>query len=170
MSFFGRLASGIGSDYIVKTLQSSRFWCVTASASVFSIAQLCAVTIEDPRHLWAVSGLCGLAYGALFGVFPSLVVDAFGVGGLSVNWGVMCLSPVVWGNVFNLLYGTILDHHSTLLPGGERDCPDGLACYYKAYWVTFGASLTGILLSLWGIRLENSGKSRKIEQDGHRGA
>ena len=56
--------------------------------------------------------------------------------------------------------GTIYDHHSTILPGGERDCPDGLQCYRTAYWITFVASLAGMGLTLWSIRHEHVVKAR----------
>ncbi len=46
-----------------------------------------------------------MAYGFLFGVYPSLVAECFGVNGLSQNWGCMTLAPIVFGNIFNLLYG-----------------------------------------------------------------
>ena len=79
-SFTGRLASGIGSDYIVKRLHASRFWCVVVAACIFAVDQLFATRIEDPNYLWVVSGLCGLAYGTTFGVLPAVVVDTFGPG------------------------------------------------------------------------------------------
>jgi len=50
-----------------------------------------------------------VAYGFLFGVYPSLVAEAFGVHGLSQNWGCMIFAPVIAGNIFNLLYGTLLN-------------------------------------------------------------
>ena len=101
-----------------------------------------------------------MAYGFLFGVFPSLVAEAFGINGLSQNWGWMTLSPVISGNVFNLLYGRIYDYHS-VIKNGRRACPDGIECYRTAYWVTFGASLAGMLISLWSIRHDNVIKSRR---------
>ncbi|TKA51029.1 hypothetical protein B0A49_11239, partial [Cryomyces minteri] len=88
--------------------------------------------------------------------------------GLSLNWGCMILSPVLFGNIFNLTYGKIYDHHSTILPGGERDCPDGLNCYARSYWVTGGASVLGIGLSLWAIRHEHVQK-RLERRAGHEG-
>ncbi|KAK5146925.1 hypothetical protein LTR04_000950, partial [Oleoguttula sp. CCFEE 6159] len=171
-SFCGRLLSGVGSDVVVKRLHGSRFWCLFASASIFLAAQICALRIENPNFLWIVSGLTGLAYGALFGVYPALVADAFGVEGLSLNWGCMILSPVLFGNIFNLTYGKIYDHHSTILPGGERDCPDGLNCYARSYWVTGAASVLGIGLSLWAIRHEHVQKrlERRAEHEGLREA
>ncbi|KAI9816174.1 MAG: hypothetical protein M1827_001775 [Pycnora praestabilis] len=166
VSATGRLASGVGSDLLVKKLGMSRFWCLVASSAIFCAAQLCAIKIENPHYLWAVSGMTGLGYGVLFGVYPSLVSDAFGVHGLSQNWGCMTLAPVVAGNIFNLLYGTIYDRHSTILPGGERDCPEGLHCYQSAYWITFVASLFGVVISLWSVRHEHVEKSKRAKVEG----
>ena len=164
MSFCGRLSSGIGSDWLVHH-DASRFWTLVASSSVFTIAQIVALTLENPNLLFWLSGLTGLAYGALFGVFPALVADAFGPSGMGINWGAMTLAPVVSGNFFNLAYGSILDKHSVLKGdpdgGGERVCDDGKACYYSAYWITLLASVVGICWSLWCIRHERVEKMRE---------
>jgi hypothetical protein len=170
-SFLGRLLSGIGSDIIVKRLHMSRFWCTAISATIFMFAQLCAIRVENPNYLWAVSALSGLAYGVLFGVFPALVVDAFGAQGFAVNWGFMTMAPVVSGNIYNLFYGAVYDSHSEVQPGGERSCADGLACYKAAYYVTFISSALGILACFWGIRHEHVLRKREAEgHDGHRDA
>ncbi|PGH16873.1 hypothetical protein AJ79_01517 [Helicocarpus griseus UAMH5409] len=151
LSCIGRLLSGIGSDLLVKKFNMSRFWCLFASAVIFCSAQFAGFEISDPHQLILVSGLTGLAYGFLFGVFPSLVAHTFGVGGISQNWGVMCLAPVISGNIFNLLYGSIYDAHSTVLPDGDRDCRDGLKCYSIAYVITFWAGVAGAAITLWTI-------------------
>jgi hypothetical protein len=170
-SFLGRLLSGIGSDMIVRRLGMSRFWCAAASAMIFMFAQLCAVRMENPNFLWAVSGLSGLAYGVLFGVFPALVVDSFGAPGFAVNWGFMTLAPVVSGNIYNLFYGAVYDAHSEMQPGGERSCDEGLVCYKAAYYVTFASSLLGILACFWGIRHEHVTKrQQEAEHERHRDA
>ncbi|KAF2467353.1 MFS general substrate transporter [Lindgomyces ingoldianus] len=170
-SFLGRLSSGIGSDIIVKKLHGSRFWCAAVSATVFMLGQVAAIQIENPNLLWAVSGLSGLAYGILFGVFPTLVADAFGAGGFAVNWGFMTLAPVTSGNIYNLCYGAIYDAHSEVQPSGERSCSEGLNCYKAAYYVTFASSFLGILACLWGIHHEHVLKRRdEVEHQGHRDA
>jgi len=89
-SFLGRLSSGIGSDFLVHR-GHSRFWTLVASASLFTAAQFVALTLEDPNRLFLLSGLTGLAYGALFGVYPALVADAFGPSGMGINWGAMTM-------------------------------------------------------------------------------
>lgn len=143
--------SGVGSDFLSKVLKASRLWCLTIAAAIFLVGQTFALNIENPNYLSVVSSLTGLAYGFLFGCFPSLVAEAFGVHGLSTNWGFMTLSPVISGNIFNLFYGVVYDTHSILKPGGERECTEGLACYRSAYLVTVVACLLGLVVSLWSI-------------------
>jgi hypothetical protein len=162
-SFLGRLSSGIGSDLIVKRLHHSRFWCAAIAATIFSLAQVCAIKISNPAHLWAVSGLTGLAYGVLFGVLPALVVDAFGSEGFAVNWGFMTLAPVVSGNVYNLFYGAAYDSNSVVGPDGQRGCELGVECYRTAYYVTFVSSVLGIFACFWGIWGEGRRKRRELQ-------
>ncbi|RAK96408.1 putative MFS transporter [Aspergillus ibericus CBS 121593] len=167
-NFIGRLSSGIGSDLLVKKLNMSRFWCLFISASVFTLTQLAGSAISNPHQLAIVSGFTGIAYGFLFGVFPSLVAHTFGIGGLSQNWGVMTLAPVLSGNVFNLLYGSIYDRHSVVGPDGDRDCPDGLACYQAAYYTTFLSGVAGVVVCLWSILHErriHGAMHKKVEHD-----
>lgn len=154
MSFAGRLISGIGSDIIVNKLKSSRFWSLVASSIIFSLAQIVALRIENPNLLFWLSGLTGLGYGALFGVFPALVADAFGASGMGINWGAMTMAPVLSGNIFNLAYGKILDSHSSTDSNGESLCWDGKSCYSSAYIVTLVASAVGVVWSLWLVRSE----------------
>lgn len=151
-SFAGRLLSGVGSDFLVKHLHASRVWCLAIASSIFVVAQLCAIYIENPHFLGLVSGLSGLGYGFLFGVFPSIVAESFGIHALSQNWGMITLSPVVSGNVFNLFYGTVFDAHSKIGESGEQYCDDGIACYRAAYFVTLGACGLGLVVTLLVIR------------------
>ncbi|CAD6452806.1 b26bfee3-410b-445f-b400-e7f381c97392 [Sclerotinia trifoliorum] len=167
-SFTGRLLSGVGSDFLVKVLRCSGLWCLTLASIIFFIAQIAALNTENPQLLFLVSSFTGLGYGFLFGCFPSLVADAFGVHGLSTNWGFMTLSPVISGYIFNLFYGIVYDRHSIVKDGGVRECTEGLQCYRSAYLVTVGASVLGLLVSLWCIRythLERMEEARKFEAD-----
>lgn len=147
-SFFGRLLSGIGSDILVKRLHLSRFYCLVASSIIFFIGQFAALSVSNPLNLWLVSSISGLGYGALFGVYPALVADTFGVSGMSQNWGYMTIAPVIWGNIFNLLYGTVYDHHSRKEDNGELLCSDGIDCYRSAYVMTTIAALVAIFGAL----------------------
>lgn len=166
-SFIGRLSSGIGSDFVVKRLHSSRYWSLVASSLIFTIAQVFGLTIENPTHLYLLSSVTGLGYGALFGVYPALVADAFGAAGLGINWGAMTMSPVISGNIFNIAYGAILDSHSGSADGHHRICNDGKSCYSQAYVITLVASFMGIAWSLWCVRCDTQEKKaqRKLYED-----
>ncbi|KAF2772239.1 MFS general substrate transporter [Teratosphaeria nubilosa] len=168
-SFLGRLSSGIGSDWLIHH-HASRFWTLVASACTFAAAQVAALTIENPNSLFILSSLTGLAYGALFGVYPALVADAFGPSGLGINWGAMTMAPVLSANFFNLAYGAILDAHSHFegdgKGGGQRVCLDGKVCYSSAYWITLIASCVGLVWSAWCIRHERLEKLREEREWG----
>lgn len=151
----GRLLSGAGSDLLVKRLKMNRMWCLFASALVFTAAQFSALQIENPNYLALVSGLTGVAYGVLYGFFPSLLAQRFGINGMSQNWGTLILAPVISGNLFNIMYGEIYDKHSVLLPDGERECLEGFSCYWTASLVTLLAGLLATVLSLASIWREN---------------
>lgn len=148
--------SGVGSDFIVKHLHASRVWCLVFSCVLFFLAQICALNINNPHFLATVSGLSGIAYGFLFGVYPSIVAETFGIVGLSQNWGFMTLSPVLSSNIFNIFYGRIYDKHTVVEPNGERFCHDGLDCYRAAYWVTLGACVIGLGVTFGFIRHQHN--------------
>ncbi|KAJ3520192.1 hypothetical protein NM208_g13816 [Fusarium decemcellulare] len=151
-SFLGRLLSGVGSDFLVNRLHASRLWCLVVACAVFFLAQVCALSIENPHLLGLVSGLSGIAYGFLFGVSPSIVAEGFGIRGLSQNWGFLTMAPVISSNIFNIFYGKVYDRHSIVEPDGERSCLEGLECYRSAYWVTLFACIAGTGITMWGIR------------------
>ncbi|KAK6525758.1 hypothetical protein TWF281_010803 [Arthrobotrys megalospora] len=168
-SFSGRLISGTVSDVLKKRFGYSRVWLVFASSSVFLIGQLAGMAVSNPHSLWLVSGLNGFGYGLVFGVFPTIVSEAFGLHGLSQNWGTMTLAPVIFGNITNLFFGRIYDSHSRQLDAGRYECSEGLGCYQSAYALTAFASMTVMAISLWDIylhRRENAGKRKVMTATG----
>ena len=170
-SFAGRLLSGIGSDVLVKRLRRSRFWCLFASAALFCAAQLLAVYAENPNLLALLAGVTGLAYGVLFGVMPVLVAETFGSSGISQNWGFMTLSPILFGNIFNIFYGRVYDGHSRTDAYGGLECLEGRLCYKDAYWLTFAVSVAAMFMILWCIHHRHIAQERaarmKREADEH---
>lgn len=129
---------------------------------MFIVAQVCALCIHDPHKLGVISSLSGLAYGILFGVFPSIVAETFGVDRLSQNWGLMTLSPVISGNLFNLFYGRVFDKQSSIGAGGVRICNKGIACYSDAYLVTLNACVLGTAVTIWVITRKHFVRSRAL--------
>ncbi|KUJ24444.1 MFS general substrate transporter [Mollisia scopiformis] len=141
MSFCGRLISGASSDLF---------------SVVFLVAQLYAMWCSNPRLLWILSVLTGLAYGLLYGVYPALVTDAFGLKQLSRNYGIISLAPILWSGIFNLNYGRIIDLNSSTIPNGDKKCMQGLHCYTEAYRYTLVATAGGLGLIIWCVRRNNS--------------
>lgn len=137
-------------------------WCLVLASFIFCIAQVLALNILNPNYLWLVSSLSGLGYGFLFGVFPSIVAETFGIHGLSLNWGFMTLSPVISGNIFNTFYGLVYDRHSVVDADGGRFCPDGIECYRSAYLVTLAACGLGLITTLWVIRHQYLTRLREV--------
>ena len=45
----------------------------------FFISQLVAISIVDVKELWKASFLVGFSYGAMFGLFPAVTIDWFGM-------------------------------------------------------------------------------------------
>lgn len=103
-----------------------------------------------------------MSYGILFGCFPSIIAETFGVNGLATNWGCAVLSPVTFGNLFNIYYGMVYDSNSVIEDNGDRQCAKGLECYRSAYVLTTIASIGGLLMTLWTIRFQH--ELRKMEE------
>ena len=85
----------------------------------------------------------------------------------------MTLAPVISGNVFNLVYGSILDKHSYSNGGdgggdgsgkGELICSEGRECYANAYYLTLVSSVVGVAWSLWCIRHEKVARMRDARE------
>ena len=103
----------------------------------------------------------------MFGVAPTLVADTFGVNGLSQNWGFMTLAPAFSSEVFNIVYGKIYDSKATGDESGKLRCHEGKGCHQLAYFITFVASASAMVIVIWCIRHRHvkEAKLRKLEED-----
>ena len=173
-NFGGRILIGLLSDYLVNRTASAanRVWLLIVVTVLALASQLLAAfpgAISTVDALFAVSTLTGLAYGTLFGVCPTLVFEWFGMKHFSQNYGFVSLSPVVAGNVFNLLFGRVYDSHVPLdarmleqvvavlkgKAGGHGDhaptrhlCMDGEECYRSVFVVTSVGCGVAVVVSL----------------------
>lgn len=170
-NFSGRIIIGLLSDLLVNRTGSAanRVWLLIVVTTLALASQILAAlpgAISTVDDLFAVSTLTGLAYGTLFGVCPTLVFEWFGMKHFSQNYGFVSLSPVVAGNVFNLLFGRVYDSHvpqdTTILSsvmealrGGRGDhpaarhlCMDGEECYRQVFVVTSVGCGVAVVVSL----------------------
>ncbi|KAG1897612.1 major facilitator superfamily domain-containing protein [Suillus fuscotomentosus] len=178
-NFAGRILIGLIADLIRIRLRLPRAYCFCIVSTLFVVSQLSAISINDVAHLWKATALLGLAYGGLFGIAPTIIIDWFGLSHLSENWGYVSLSPLVGGNIFSLLFGRNLDSHASdddtgthsSLPlarrGGlpsEHQCFDGRDCYVSSLYVTVTACLIALVLSVWaGMRDQRKTAEAKRE-------
>ncbi|PWN48388.1 MFS general substrate transporter [Violaceomyces palustris] len=164
----GRIMIGLLSDYLVNKTGSPRYrvWLLLVVTTLALLSQTLAAlpnTIETVKQLLLVSTLTGLAYGTLFGLCPVLVFEWFGLKHFSQNYGMLSLSPVLAGNVFNLMFGRIYDSNVEPEPahggdgmgggvgrGGQHvhQCLKGEDCYRKVFEITAVGCVLAVLISL----------------------
>jgi len=106
------------------------------------------------------SAMLGFAYGALFGLFPTITIEWFGLAHFSENWGTVSLAPLIGGNLFSLAFGMNLDAHapqsqsfasssSLAVPTvANAQCVMGVECYISSIRLTIGATFVALLLSV----------------------
>jgi len=146
----GRILIGLLSDILVNyTSPPMRVWLLTVVCLLALTSQTLAAmpnVITTVHRLLIVSSLTGLMYGTLFGISPSLAFEWFGMKHFSQNWGIISLSPVVAGNVFNLLFGRVFDAHVPA-DAPSHQCPYGEECYRSVFVVTTVCCLIATVLS-----------------------
>ncbi|KIJ21223.1 hypothetical protein PAXINDRAFT_107124 [Paxillus involutus ATCC 200175] len=159
-NFAGRILIGSISDVTRNRLHLPRAYCLCIVSCLFIISQAFAIGISSVQSLWMASSLLGLAYGSLFGLCPTIVIEWFGLAHLSENWGYTSLAPFIGGNFFSLMFGRNLDAHAQL--PSEHQCFDGRECYVDSLKVTMVACVVSLGLSVWaGIRDRQKGKGGK---------
>lgn len=106
----GRILIGLVSDYLVYATQNASYRTFLLMPIVLlAIASQCLAAwphvITTVHRLLFVSMTTGLMYGFLFGLCPVLVFEWFGVNFFSQNWGWMSFAPVIFGNVYSIMFG-----------------------------------------------------------------
>jgi MFS family permease len=77
---FGRITIGFIADIVKSRVHVPRSFCIPLVSTVFILALLVLMAINDVHHLWAASGFIGLAYGYWFGLLPTISIEWFGLG------------------------------------------------------------------------------------------
>ncbi|KZT23204.1 MFS general substrate transporter [Neolentinus lepideus HHB14362 ss-1] len=162
----GRFLVGILADFAKNQLHLPRSYCATVVSTLFLISQLTAISIGDVSELWKASALLGLSYGSMFGLYPTLCIEWFGMPHFSENWGFLSLAPLLGGNVFSIAFGRNLDAHAApedadqvvesssqlTRRGGlpsTHQCFEGGECYIASLYMTTIACLIALGLSIW---------------------
>jgi hypothetical protein len=71
--------AGIIADLFKHRFGFPRSFAMVIVAAGFVTSQLITYHVEDIEHLWKASLILGESYGMLFGLFPTLVIEWFGI-------------------------------------------------------------------------------------------
>ncbi|GAA5995010.1 uncharacterized protein JCM10292_004485 [Rhodotorula paludigena] len=113
----GRLAIGLTADFFTHHAPVCRFariWWLVATAGLFVASQVLAgqaERVDGFGGLTLPTMMVGTAYGTLFGAVPVVCLERFGMRDFSANNGFLTLSPAVFANLTNMLFGAIYDSH-----------------------------------------------------------
>lgn len=148
----GRILIGALSDLVIRiTGEPTHRTLFLLPVAFLAITSQCLAAwpnmVTDVHRLVYVSSLTGLMYGTLFGIGPVLVFEWFGMASFSRNWGLMSLSPVLGGNVYNLVFGHVYDSH--VAPGSHSHrCYEGEDCYRAVFILTTLGCTLALLISI----------------------
>lgn len=70
--------TGVIADF-AKSRGIKRAWCISIVATSFLISQLAGLRVRDIEHLQYAVILVGISYGGVFGLFPNIVIEWFGM-------------------------------------------------------------------------------------------
>lgn len=156
----GRVIFGSSADVGKNRYGLRRSYFISGISFTFIVSQIALYNVESVQTLWIASALLGLGYGGMFGLFPTIMIEFFGLGHFSQNWGFLCLSPIIASNLFNLAFGRNLDAHSKPIEdvhvrrGGMPDathlCLEGRLCYVDSVKMTLVACVVALGLSIYG--------------------
>ncbi|ODQ63237.1 MFS general substrate transporter [Nadsonia fulvescens var. elongata DSM 6958] len=153
-SFSGRFISGILSDVAVKKYSVQRMWLPFVSSALALVGFIFVLFVDQIDELWAASMLVGLAYGVLFGCYPTIVGEFFGSTiNFSQNWATVSSSPVITAYLSTLMFGKIYDSNinSGLDDKKANVCYLGKLCYIKAFKIGIAVIIATMLLILYVI-------------------
>ncbi|OSX60721.1 hypothetical protein POSPLADRAFT_1148283 [Postia placenta MAD-698-R-SB12] len=145
MNCLGRVSIGMLADFTKSFLKLPRSFCLPLIACIFIISQITCYYVEDVGALWKASALLGAAYGAMFGLFPTIVIEWFGLPHFSENWGFVSLSPMIGSNIFSIAFGRNLDAHAP----PSSPCLEGRTCYADSLKLTIAACCVALGLAVY---------------------
>ncbi|ANB12136.1 hypothetical protein AWJ20_374 [Sugiyamaella lignohabitans] len=169
MNFLGRITSGSASDWLVHKLNVQRLWVLVVALTIGLFGHILAIYLTNPMLMWIVSLSIGLSYGLVFGVYPSIVSESFGLKHFSQNWGYVASSPVFSSYFLNLMFGKIFDANSSTKVEGSAAhiCLKGPGCYSLAFTITSCVSVVGIALALFMIYTRKDSKPHELGEEEH---
>ena len=76
----GRIVLGSAADFGKHHWGWHRSYWMSVVSVIFILSQIFAFSVEDVKSLWRASTALGFAYGGMFGLFPTITIESFGLG------------------------------------------------------------------------------------------
>ena len=76
----GRIALGSAADFGKHHWGWHRPYWMSTISTIFILSQIFVFAVGDVTSLWKASITLGFAYGGMFGLFPTIVIESFGLG------------------------------------------------------------------------------------------
>ena len=81
----GRIALGSAADFGKHHWGWHRSYWMSVISMTFILSQIFVFAVEDVTSLWMASIALGFAYGGMYGLFPTIVIESFGLGEASCS-------------------------------------------------------------------------------------
>ena len=78
----GRIALGYAADFGKHHWGWHRAYWMSVISIIFILSQILMFNVEDVSSLWMPSVALGFAYGGMYGLFPTIMIELFGLGEL----------------------------------------------------------------------------------------
>lgn len=133
----------------------SRVVFLLTFALILSLGQVLLASGFIQNHgerFWAVSGLIGAGYGAVFSLTPIIITVIWGVENFGTNWGIVAMFPALGATVWGIIYSTVYQRaaNSSSNNGGDNngsgDLVADVLCYGKA---CYASTFWGMAICVW---------------------
>jgi MFS family permease len=76
----GRIALGSAADFGKHHWGWHRSYWMSIISIIFILSQIFVFAVEGVTSLWQASVTLGFAYGGMYGLFPTIMIESFGLG------------------------------------------------------------------------------------------
>ncbi|XWS40179.1 hypothetical protein CRYUN_Cryun18bG0118200 [Craigia yunnanensis] len=153
--FFGRIISGLVSEYFLKKAGTPRpLW--NAVSQILMAVGFLLMALAVPGCLYIGSIVVGICYGVRIAVTVPIASELFGLKYYGLLYNILILNLPIGSFLFSgLLAGYLYDAQATPTPGGGNTCV-GSHCYRLVFIIMAIASVIGFGLDvLLAIRTKN---------------
>ncbi|KAF3434684.1 hypothetical protein FNV43_RR21769 [Rhamnella rubrinervis] len=149
--FFGRIISGMVSEYFIRKAGTPRPLWNAASQILMAVGYI-LMAIAMPGSLYIGSIVVGICYGVRLAITVPTASELFGLKYYGLIYNILILNLPLGSFLFSgLLAGLLYDMEATTIAGGGNTCV-GAHCYRLVFVVMAGACIIGfgldVLLSI----------------------